>query len=208
MFLLQELEVAHGSRLLAGPLDLELDLRGGLLLGGPSGSGKSSLLRLLAGLSRPRRGVLFWKGLPLAGRLQEHRRCVHLVDQRPLLPGSTLRQCLCQGLELRGLPLPADSRLREGLDALALPLSLEHDPARLSGGESLRVALLRGLLLPVEALLLDEPSAGLDDEAARQVMDVALAAGAPPFLVVSHDERWRARCARRYELRQGDLHEA
>ncbi len=177
-------------------------------MGGASGSGKSSLLRLLAGLARPRRGALSWNGRPLAGRLQEHRRCVHLVDQRPLLPGPTLRHCLCQGFELRGLPLPADSRLREGLDALALPLALEHDPANLSGGEALRVALLRGLLLPVEALLLDEPSAGLDDEAARQVLDVALAEDAPPLLVVSHDERWRIRCARRLELRQGALHEA
>jgi len=206
LFEFHEVELGFPGRLLAGPLRLSLDPTGGLLLRGASGSGKSSLLRVLAALARPRAGRVSWRGEEIAGRLATHRRRVHLVEQRPLLQGANLREALVQGLRLRGLPAPADEALTGGLRALGLDLELDSDPARLSGGESLRVALLRGSLLPVECLLLDEPTAGLDEEAAQKVR--RFISGFPPFVVVSHEAAWESHCARRLELREGGLHAA
>ncbi len=207
MFQLHKLVLAPGPRILAGPLSLGLDPRQGLLLRGASGSGKSSLLRLMAGLARPRGGSITWQGLSLEGRLAEHRLIAHMVDQRPLLKGASLRESLCLGLSLRGLALPSEDQLQEGLRQLGLDLPLDQDPSRLSGGETLRAALLRGLLLPLDLLLLDEPTAGLDEAAANLVMSAVMAAGRPPVVVVSHEERWAEACAQRFELRQGALHE-
>lgn len=210
MFELQGLHLRQGGRDLLGPLDLTLPAAARIVLAGPSGCGKSTLLRVLAGLERPAAGSVRFRGdLLLAGRLPAHRRRVHLVTQQPQLPGESLGEALVLGHRLRGLPLPDAPRLREELAVLGLSnLSLDQPPGGLSGGEAMRAAVLRGLLLPVEMLLLDEPTTGLDDEAAARLIQRLSDPELPPVLSASHDPRWWAACSTRLEFRAGRLYES
>jgi ABC-type lipoprotein export system ATPase subunit len=210
MFELARLELGLRDRRLLGPQSLGLPEGGPLVITGPSGCGKSTLLMVLAGLRRPEAGRLFFRGGELKpGTLVAHRRRAHLVFQQPVLPGASLREALGLGLLLRGLPPPEDGRLREELAALGLGrLELDGPPAGLSGGERMRVALLRGLLLPLDLLLLDEPTTGLDDESALALTARLAAPGVPPLLSASHDPRWAAFCPRRLDMREGLLHAA
>jgi ATPase subunit of ABC transporter with duplicated ATPase domains len=99
--------------------------------------------------------------------------------------------------------------LQDELAALGLEqLDLKHSAAGLSGGECMRAALLRALLLPVDCLLLDEPTTGLDDAAAARVVARLTRPGVPPLISASHDPRWWAACPARLEIRAGRLHES
>jgi ABC-type transport system involved in cytochrome bd biosynthesis fused ATPase/permease subunit len=210
LFELRALRLEAAGRVLLDGQDLAHPGVSRLSLGGASGCGKSTLLNVLAGLARPAGGAVLWRGRPLDEEgLVGHRLRVHRVDQHPLLPGATLRAALELGLVVRGLPRPTDDQLRGELAALGLGhLSLDQDPARLSGGEAQRVAVLRGLLLPVELLLLDEPSAGLDDEAASRLRERLLRPETPPLLVCGHDPRWEGFSQARWVMAEGSLHAA
>jgi tungstate transport system ATP-binding protein len=150
----------------------ELDvLRGEVLaLVGPSGVGKSTLLRLLNFLEAPTEGTLRFQGravtpdgaMPLA-----LRRRVTTVFQRPILLNRTVRTNVAFGLDLRRGWRPwsangRDDHVTEALECVGLG-SLERQRARtLSGGEAQRVALARAMVLEPDVLLLDEPTANLD----------------------------------------------
>jgi tungstate transport system ATP-binding protein len=144
----------------------ELEVRCGEVFGivGPSGAGKSTLLRLLNFLEPPSTGTIRFretvfdakKAMPLA-----LRRRVTTVFQRPVLLSRSVADNVGYGLSLRGRrsvgELVEDTLERVGLRSLA------SQPARtLSGGEAQRVALARAMILELDALLLDEPTANLD----------------------------------------------
>ena len=136
---------------------------------GRSGSGKTTLLHLLAGLERPSAGDVSVAGTPLGalGRTELaalRRRHVALVTQEPgLVPYLTARENVELGLYLRG----ADGDAREALAEVGLAPDLDVPAARLSAGERQRVALARALATRAELLLVDEPTARLDEENAR-----------------------------------------
>jgi ABC-type lipoprotein export system ATPase subunit len=136
---------------------------------GRSGSGKTTLLHLLAGLERPSAGGVTLAGTSLealsrAELAELRRRRVALVTQEPgLVPYLTARENVELGLYLRG----ADGDAREALDEVGLAPDLDVPAARLSAGERQRVALARALATRAELLLVDEPTARLDEENAR-----------------------------------------
>lgn len=151
---------------------------------GPSGAGKSTLLALVAGLLRPTRGAIVFRGESLADAernvfVPAHRRHFGLVFQDgQLFPHLSVRANLLYGRE--GLP-PERRRheLETVLDLLEIGALLERRPAQLSGGERQRVALGRALLYSPRLLLLDEPLSSLDRRLKAQIL---------PFLRRIRDE--------------------
>jgi putative ABC transport system ATP-binding protein len=139
---------------------------------GRSGSGKTTLLHLVAGLENPTAGVVRVAGTPLGDltrseRAALRRRHVALVTQEPgLVPYLSALENVELGLTLRGAP--ADGG-REALRAVGLEERLDHPVARLSAGERQRVAIARALAADVDLLLLDEPTARLDEANASAI---------------------------------------
>jgi ABC-type iron transport system FetAB ATPase subunit len=183
------LTVERGGRTVARDVDLRIHPGEVVALVGPSGTGKSSLLRSLVRLDEPAAGAVLVDGED-AGELPPTalRRQVGYVAQHPvMLPGS-VRDNLAYGL-----PALDPGRAAECLAAAGLPAAfLDRPAAELSGGEAARVAIARALARDPIALLLDEPTAALDAETAAATAELvrSLAARELAILVVTHDAAW------------------
>jgi len=182
--------------------DATFEVRRGEMLAivGPSGSGKSSLLRLLNRLDEPTSGTVYLDGVDykqIAPR--ELRRRVGMVTQRAFLFMGTVAENLRFGPRQRGENL-SDSRIEELLAGVGLAGYGPRDVANLSGGEAQRVSFARALANSPEVLLLDEPTSALDDDSKREVetiiQQIATKQGIGGVLV-THDVAQAARLARR-----------
>jgi tungstate transport system ATP-binding protein len=147
-----------------------LELRPGeiYLVHGPNGSGKSTLLHLLALLLTPSGGEICFNGLPVKGaqERQRLRRQITLVEQSPFLFRASVYQNLAFGLRLRDVRGDLlRRRITQALQAVGLEGFENRRAKELSGGETRRVALARAMALRPQLLLLDEPTAGLDQGA-------------------------------------------
>lgn len=153
----RELACLRGERVVFAGLSFALDAGGALLLTGANGAGKSSLLRLLAGLLAPAEGTLLWQGEDaLADRAAHARRLRYVGHGDALKPALTARENLGFFARLQGGEVDA------ALDALGLS-ALAELPARvLSAGQKRRLGLARLALAPAPLWLLDEPTTGLD----------------------------------------------
>lgn len=159
-----------GARVALRRVDLVLRQGDGLALVGPNGAGKSTLLLLLAGLRRPTAGELRVHGLPPDA--PEARRALGILPERPALPrGPTVRAALETWARLHLLP-DVGRRVEETLDRLRLSELAHHRVGELSQGGRQRLALARALVHGPALLLLDEPLANLDPDAARVVLEV------------------------------------
>jgi ABC-type lipoprotein export system ATPase subunit len=151
--------------------DLSVSFPGGALTAivGRSGSGKTTLLHVLAGLESASSGEVTVAGVSVGGlgrdaRAALRRRHVGLVTQEPgLVPYLTALENVELGLALRG----ADGDARSSLVELGLEHRLDQPASKLSAGERERVAVARALAADVRLLLVDEPTARLDEENAR-----------------------------------------
>jgi molybdate transport system ATP-binding protein len=187
---------------LAGPiggglaLDMELAVEPGetLALAGPSGAGKTSVLRAIAGLLRPERGMVDCGGerwLDTEARIDvppERRGCGYLFQEYALFPHLSAWRNVAYGL-----PRSEErrrERAHELLEKFGLGDRAEARPRVLSGGERQRVALARALARQPRALLLDEPLSALDTRTrgrASRELAAALHEAAVPALLVTHD---------------------
>ncbi|MEO1251062.1 MAG: molybdenum ABC transporter ATP-binding protein [Pseudomonadota bacterium] len=172
-----------------------LPLNGATAIVGPSGAGKTSLLRLIAGLSRPDHGRIIFKGetwcdTHAGAFVPAHKRHVGVVFQDGrLFPHLTVEKNLLYADKRSTNP---DSRyaIDDVVGALDLHELLQRRPQTLSGGERQRVALARALLSRPELLLLDEPLSALDRARKTEILpylvDLPKRFGAP-MLYVSHN---------------------
>jgi len=164
--------------------DVSIELAKGefVFLTGPSGAGKTSLLKLIFGAERPSEGQIVVLGRNIA-RLGESavpplRRRIGVVFQDfKLLPRRTVEENVALALQVTGTP-PRETRARVFaiLKQLGLQHRRYHHPLSLSGGEQQRVAIARALVNEPEILLADEPTGNLDPELTVEIMDLIASA--------------------------------
>lgn len=180
---------------------------------GPSGSGKSSLMAVIAGLERADAGTVRLAGQDIGG-LDEDRlarlrgRSVGIILQAfHLLPTMTALENVSVPLELAGTDDPRGRAALE-LEAVGLGHRLSHYPAQLSGGEQQRVAIARATAPRPQLLLADEPTGNLDSATGTAIIDLlferAGKAGAG-LLVITHDSAVAARAGRTVRMADGQL---
>jgi len=182
--------------------DATFEVRAGEVLAivGPSGSGKSSLLRLLNRLDEPTRGTVYVEGIDyrqIAPR--ELRRKLGLVNQRPYLFPGTVEQNLRFGPLQRGETLSQDS-IEQLLTLVGLAGYASRNVANLSGGEAQRVSVARTLANSPLVLLLDEPTSALDETSKREVessIQRIVRDQGLTCIIVTHDTAQAARLAGR-----------
>jgi molybdopterin-binding protein len=175
-------------------LDVQLDVPAGrcLAVAGPSGAGKTTILRAIAGLVRPQRAIVTCGDETWADTARgrwvpaEDRRCALVFQDYALFPHLSAWRNVAYGL--RGPR--RHERALDALERFGLRHVADARPRELSGGERQRVALARALAIEPRALLLDEPLAALDartrGEATRELSEV-LRSAQEPAIVVTHD---------------------
>jgi putative ABC transport system ATP-binding protein len=175
---------------------------------GPSGSGKSSLIHLMAGLEQPTAGAVSWPGL---GRNPSREPMeVGLVFQEPsLIPSLDVRENVALPLVLDGVAeAAAGVRAVAALAAIGLERLADRVPDELSGGQAQRIAVARVLAARPRIILADEPTGQLDHESARGVIDALLAAAqelGAAFVLSTHDDEVARRFPTRWTMRDGVL---
>jgi heme exporter protein A len=180
MLTANDLECVRGTRRLFSEMSFALERGECLLLQGPNGCGKTSLLRILCGIARPERGEVLWHGEPI-GRLGEeyHAALAYCGHANALKDDLTPLENLLAAASLDGMPATAP-QAREALAALGIE-RLERLPVRfLSQGQKRRVALARLALSGRTLWILDEPLTSLDVGAAATLgalLDVHLEDG-------------------------------
>ncbi|MDX2471856.1 MAG: ATP-binding cassette domain-containing protein [SAR324 cluster bacterium] len=195
-----------------GPLNLDLNFTitapGITVISGPSGSGKSSLVKLIAGLNTPDSGWLNFGGKTLYSSalntdIATHQRRLAIVFQEArLLPHWTVKKNLTMG-----------QKKIESFDKIVAVLGIEallsRKPKHLSGGEAQRVALGRALCQKPELLMMDEPLASLDEERKEELLPYIKALPKKfniPILYVTHSTKERNYLADTYYfLEKGKL---
>ncbi len=166
---MKNLTFAYGSTRICTDLSWTLPKNGIVCLRSPSGGGKTTLLRLLAGLETPQSGTLT-RPAKVAMVFQEDR----------LLPWLTVK-------ENAALACADDARVDRLLAAVGLGDYADSFPAAISGGQQRRVALVRALAAESDLLLLDEPFTGLDEETKTLVLPLIRdAAAEKPVVLVTH----------------------
>ena len=187
------LDLSLGGKVLFRDLVFSFSAATHHVIQGDSGGGKSTLLRLIAALRMPDRGRIFYRGEPVPGAVaHSYRRRVMYVSQEPLFPGESVHEGLNLPRRLAGEQARSREDLQELLRSLLLkPQLLDENPGGLSGGEKMRLSILRALLNKPEVLLLDEPDAGLDNAASEALVGLLLKpADGPRVISVSHSPRW------------------
>lgn len=177
--------------------DLDVLQGGVLLLRGRSGSGKSTWLALAAGLLGATHGSLTVAGQalgalkPIARDAWRARAIGFLPQKLHLSEALTVEGNLALAYFAAGLHQD-DAAIHRALDALGVAHLGKRRPAQLSGGQAQRVALARAVLLNPQVILADEPTASLDDEAARDALDLLKRSAArcgATLVIATHDAR-------------------
>lgn len=193
---LEALQVSFGDKTAVSAASFHVETGETFSLIGESGCGKSTILRVIAGLQRDWHGqvTLFGQNIIAGARFQgQLRRNVQMVFQDPyasLHPNHTLWRTLAEPLQIHGEG-DIEMRVSTALEQVGLPAdAVRRYPHQLSGGQRQRVAIARALLLRPKILLLDEPTSALDMSVQAEILNLLNRLKQDhgmTYLLVSHD---------------------
>lgn len=192
-------------------LNVEIERGETIALVGPSGSGKSSMMMVVAGLEKQTSGRIEINGQDVSNFNEDafalfRRDHIGIVFQDfHLVPTMSATENVAIPLEFSGHPAPFQ-RAREELERVGLGHRLDHYPSELSGGEQQRVALARAFCVEPTLLLADEPTGNLDQETGQKVMDLLFdrhKAQNNTLLLITHDPKLAQRCDRILTMKDG-----
>lgn len=200
---IDNLRKSFGQQVVLDDISLSLEKVHTLALIGPSGGGKSTLLRVIAGLERPDQGEVWLNDSQIVFQeklLREHRRTVGTVFQTfNLFPHITAFTNVTLPLEKvhRYPPKQARERAEEILERFQLMEHAHKQPAQLSGGQRQRIAIARAVAIKPKLLLFDEPTSALDPEMTGEVLDLIeeLRQEGRDFVLVTHQMGFAHRVA-------------
>jgi NitT/TauT family transport system ATP-binding protein len=179
-----------GARVILEGIDLDVREGEFLSIVGASGSGKTSLLRILAGLIRPSAGEVSFRGEVIAGPSRD-RAIVFQDYSKALLPWRTVRANIALGLEARAIARGAQTPIIDALlERTGLAHAADNYPAQLSGGMQQRVQIARCLAQQPQILLMDEPFGALDALTRQALQDEILFLAADKrmtIVFITHD---------------------
>jgi putative ABC transport system ATP-binding protein len=192
-------------------INLEIGRGETVAIVGPSGSGKSSMMMVIAGLERSTGGTIEIAGQDVTALSEDQlalfrRDHIGIVFQDfHLIPTMTALENVAVPLEFANIENPFD-QARAQLDAVGLSHRLDHYPSQLSGGEQQRVALARAFAPNPTLLLADEPTGNLDGKTGAMVMDLLFNrhnAQNNTLLLITHDPKLAEQCDRIVEVKDG-----
>jgi ABC-type polar amino acid transport system ATPase subunit len=202
-------DISRGPRAVVQGASFRLDRRQILALMGASGSGKTTILRAIAGLDPIATGEITIDGLSIvpgrvlrgASRRELHRRVGMVFQFHHLFEHLTALHnvCLAPVHVLRRSRVEAERQARDLLDQMGVGARADALPHELSGGEAQRVAIARAMAMGPRVLLMDEPTASLDParRGGLAATLTRLAADGCALVVASHDEEFVRSCAQR-----------
>jgi molybdate transport system ATP-binding protein len=204
-----------GTGRAAFTLDVDFDAPNGItILLGASGAGKTTTLRLIAGIVAPDEGAITVGGRVLFDSAKginlpiQHRRVGFVFQDYALFPHLTAEQNIAYGVKAKDAHA-GHERSREMLSLFHIGYAAQRLPHELSGGEQQRVALARALASDPAIVLLDEPLSAVDEETRTRLLDEIAAAqrvANVPFLYVTHNRAEAERLgAYRVTLEQGRI---
>jgi putative ABC transport system ATP-binding protein len=200
-------------------VDINLDVRAGELLAlvGPSGSGKSTLLSIAGALLTPTEGRILLDGHDISNLNDAERTNLRLNRMGFIFQGSNLVSFLTGRDQLlflaRMLDISADEAAQRAdrlLDSLGMNKRAKHYPEEMSGGERQRIAIGRAMMNDPDLILADEPTASLDSQRGRQVVELLaeeVHSRKKAGILVTHDERLIDLCDRVVRIHDGKLDE-
>ena len=194
-------------------VSLKINSNESVAIVGKSGSGKTSLIMLIAGLECPNSGKIIFEGEDISqyseDRLADLRkRKIGIVFQSfYLIPNYTALENVSLVLEINKVA-DAKKKSMELLEQLGLKDRINHFPSQLSGGEQQRVAIARSIVLNPKLILADEPSGNLDSENSKLIMSLLFKyckQNGSSLVLVTHDQMLAKECDRIIEIKDGKI---
>ena len=197
-------------------IDFAVDTGDFVMIEGESGSGKTTFLNLLTGLTEPTSGDVLISGKPLKNigdkELSKIRnqKIKYIPQGESLLSALTVRENILFPYTVGGLEKPSPERLLEVSDKLGITDLLDEYPSELSGGEMRRATIARAVINKPSLIIADEPTGSLDSANTSRVMEIFknIASEGTAVIVVTHQKETLEYASKVYGMEQGSLKDA
>jgi putative ABC transport system ATP-binding protein len=194
-------------------IDLKINSGEKVAVVGKSGSGKTSLIMLMAGLEQPTSGEIIFDQQPISTFNEDEladirKKKIGIVFQSfYLIPNYTALENVSLILEINGID-NSKQRAEELLVQFGLKDRLHHFPTQLSGGEQQRVAIARSMAVKPKLILADEPTGNLDSENSQMISNLLFEyanKNQSSFVLVTHDLKFAEKCDRIIKIEDGTI---